>query len=70
MGGASSVARCFQTMVDHTESSFSPTVDSRALTSIASMLEEHGASVSADFKTSFATLEARLDEINVSPLKE
>lgn len=41
----------------------SPTVDSTPLTSIANMLEEHRASISADFKTSFATLEARLDMI-------
>lgn len=44
----------------------SPTVDSTPLTSIANMLEEHRASISADFKTSFATLEARLDMIQTT----
>lgn len=44
----------------------SPTVDSTPLTSIANMLEEHRASISADFKTSFATLEAKLDMIQTT----
>lgn len=34
-----------------------------ALTSIATMLEDHRVSLATDFKTSFATLEVRLDKI-------
>lgn len=41
----------------------SPTDNSTALTSIASMLEDHRASISADFKSTFAALELRLERM-------
>ena len=40
--------------------------NSTALASIANMLEDHRASIAADFKATFATLELRLDKMQTT----
>lgn len=49
-----------------TEADASPTGSSTTLASIASMLEDHRASIAADFKATFAALELRLDKMQTT----
>ena len=49
-----------------TEASASPAGDSTVLASIADMLEDHRASIAADFKATFAILELRLDKMQTA----
>ena len=49
-----------------TEADASPTGNSTALASIANMLEDHRASITADFKTTFAALKLRLDKMHIT----
>lgn len=46
-----------------TEADVSPTDSSTTLASIANMLEDHRASIAADFKATFTALELRLDKM-------
>ncbi|KAG7455603.1 hypothetical protein JOB18_003129 [Solea senegalensis] len=48
------------------EADASPAGDSTALASIATMLEDHRASIAVDFKSTFAALELRLDKMQTT----